>query len=297
MTIFNNEKVTNMERQYQVIVSINGRIDILGMLDGTTSGYDIYNLIMSRYGIAPEYCYITDMRTHKRIPRDSSYYPFIISLDDGNDVGPDRFIDVRFRLKGGGIMKKILKWIFKIIFAVFDPIIKPLRAIANGFLMLIKAIIYMIALTIWIFKVMVWFFVQFLPSLPFDLILLVKQLIMLIVSTVIQTASQLVGRVVNWFGRQTIYSISTGWDNARDSDTLTTNTSGTIDPRACQQHCYRTASGAIPFSIVVVTVLCPPVGVFMEYGLVGWLKILVCFLLTLMLYFPGLIYALILLYC
>ena len=61
--------------------------------------------------------------------------------------------------------------------------------------------------------------------------------------------------------------------------------------------CYKTADGTIPFTVIISTILCPPIGVFMEYGITGWFNILICALLTLMFYFPGLIYALILLYC
>ena len=61
--------------------------------------------------------------------------------------------------------------------------------------------------------------------------------------------------------------------------------------------CYKTPDGTVPFSVVIATILCPPVGVFMEYGLMGWFNILIAALLTLMFYFPGLIYSLIILYC
>jgi uncharacterized membrane protein YqaE (UPF0057 family) len=64
-----------------------------------------------------------------------------------------------------------------------------------------------------------------------------------------------------------------------------------------REKCYRTSDGLVPFSVVIATVLCPPVGVFMEYGLTGILNIVICAVLTLAFYFPGLIYALILLYC
>lgn len=278
----------------QLIIYICGKPSFVETVTRYTSGLDLYKLILCKYGIMIDEFYITDTNNHHRIPADNTYYPF---NDNEINQTKTRFVNVSFRLKGGGIAADIFNSILGAIFKVFSPIIKPLKAIANAFLLLIKAIIYIIALAIWFFKVMAWFFVQFLPSLPFDIILLIQQMTLLLVSTIMQTISTLVARVVNWFGRQTLYSISTGWDNARDSNTLTTNTSDTIDPKACTQHCYRTPDGSIPFSVVAVTVLCPPVGVFMEFGVTGWLKILVCFILTLMMYFPGLIYALILLYC
>ena len=42
-----------------------------------------------------------------------------------------------------------------------------------------------------------------------------------------------------------------------------------------------------------VLILCPPAGVFMAYGFSGWLQIIICCLASLFYYFPGLVYALI----
>lgn len=274
----------------QAVINLNNISYVTIPVTQETTGDYLYHLISTTYGLSPSEYYITDVLSRKRVVCSSEYKPW------DNCSESDQFLDVKLRLLGGGIMKRIFKSIFKAIFAVFSPIIKPLQAIANAFLLLIKAIIYIIALAIWLLKVMVWFFVQFLPSLPLDFILLIKQLTTLIFSTIIQTLSQILKRIVNFFGQMTVYSLSAGWDNARDSTATSDNPSGK-HPEACTQHCYRAPDGSIPLSLVAVTVLCPPVGVFMEFGMHGWLKILVCFILTLMMYFPGLIYALILLYC
>ena len=61
--------------------------------------------------------------------------------------------------------------------------------------------------------------------------------------------------------------------------------------------CFSTKTGSLPFSVIIGTILMPPLGVFMELGLVGWINILICALLTAAFYFPGLIYALMILYC
>ncbi len=55
--------------------------------------------------------------------------------------------------------------------------------------------------------------------------------------------------------------------------------------------------GKFPISIIITTIFLPPLGLFMELGFKGWLNIAICALLTLFYYFPGLIYALIILYC
>ncbi len=61
--------------------------------------------------------------------------------------------------------------------------------------------------------------------------------------------------------------------------------------------CYNMATCSVPYSILFATLVLPPLGVFMELGLKGWINILICAILTLAFYFPGLIYALIILYC
>jgi len=53
----------------------------------------------------------------------------------------------------------------------------------------------------------------------------------------------------------------------------------------------------VPTSIIISTIFLPPLGLFMELGLKGWFNILICALLTFFYYFPGLIYALIIIYC
>ena len=194
------------------------------------------------------------------------------------------------KTRGGGIIDKILGVIFKI----FDPIIKPLRAIINCVLMLVKLVLYIVAVFFWIIKFHFWFFVVFLPSLPADISKIVKNITYLLYEALFGAGLNYVRRIVNKVGRWTIYGITAGWDNADDR-----KPGGEED--ACKggpsYKCYRTEEGTVPFSVIIGTVLCPPVGVFMEYGVLGWFNVLICAILTLLFYFPGLIYALLLLYC
>ena len=60
--------------------------------------------------------------------------------------------------------------------------------------------------------------------------------------------------------------------------------------------CYLTNTNKVPFSIILGTILCPPIGVFMDLGMTGWLNIIICALLTLLFYIPGLTYALLIIY-
>ena len=55
--------------------------------------------------------------------------------------------------------------------------------------------------------------------------------------------------------------------------------------------CYK-GIGTTGYINIIATIVCPPLGIFMSYGLSGWFKILICAGLTLLYYVPGLIYAL-----
>lgn len=57
------------------------------------------------------------------------------------------------------------------------------------------------------------------------------------------------------------------------------------------------SESGISLSVILLTVLLPPLGLFMELGLKNWINIALCALLTAFYYFPGLIYALIIIYC
>ena len=52
----------------------------------------------------------------------------------------------------------------------------------------------------------------------------------------------------------------------------------------------------VPLNVLIATILLPPLGVFMKFGLVNWVNILITGTLTMLFYIPGLIYALVLLY-
>ena len=60
--------------------------------------------------------------------------------------------------------------------------------------------------------------------------------------------------------------------------------------------CFRTKEGSIPFTVLIATIFMPPLGVFMEFGLSYWLNIVICIILTMFYYLPGLIYALLIIF-
>ena len=87
-----------------------------------------------------------------------------------------------------------------------------------------------------------------------------------------------------------------GWDNQ-----FTTNLDKNSDylkklNLSKGKKCYLTNTNKVPFSILLGTLICPPLGVFMDVGLTGWFNILICILLTFLFYLPGLAYALLIIY-
>jgi uncharacterized membrane protein YqaE (UPF0057 family) len=215
------------------------------------------------------------------------------------------------KTRGGGIFDTILNGILWFFGKILGPIIKPIRAIVNTILLIVKLLLYIGAFILWMIRLHIWFFLVFLPSLPADIMLMVKSLTYLIIDGLVGWVMVIARRVFNKFGDMTLKSIMTGADNVPDSDADEQNSqffnkgkgngkgNGNADGKDCGYgtKCYKTSDGTIPFSVIIATILCPPVGVFMEYGVTGWFNIVICALLTLVFYFPGLIYALILLYC
>ena len=63
-----------------------------------------------------------------------------------------------------------------------------------------------------------------------------------------------------------------------------------------QKDIYKTEEGKIPITVIISTILLPPLGVFMRFGLAKWTNILITGCLTMLFYFPGLIFALVQIY-
>lgn len=79
-----------------------------------------------------------------------------------------------------------------------------------------------------------------------------------------------------------------GWDlNIKDENG---------DIMETKSKCYKADENKIPTSVVMSTILLPPLGIFMRFGLQNWIEILICSALTMLYYIPGLAYAFFLLY-
>ena len=195
-----------------------------------------------------------------------------------NNFSTNDIINIEWsgRLKGGIFMLIINLVIIIFKFIIFIP--KFLIWIVEFIIYLIKILVYLIKLAI--------------DATSADGILgLINYLSGEIVLAPVKVFFHILKNLSNKLGDMTVKAIW-GVDNVGNADS-------DEGENACMgdKKCYKTPDGTVPFSVVIATILCPPVGVFMEYGVLGWFNILVCALLTLAFYFPGLIYALILLYC
>jgi uncharacterized membrane protein YqaE (UPF0057 family) len=178
------------------------------------------------------------------------------------------------------------------IIASFISIIK----IGEAFIQIGKFIEWFLKFILWFVRFMIWFFIDFLN--PINLIGDFYNSIVLITITLCSIPIQL---VVGSFKICT--NIIGGWMQGFwgwDMSSLTKADKDSIYfksfNRTAGQKIYYTQQNTIPFSIILGTILCPPMGVFMDLGISGWLNIIICCLLTLLFYLPGLCYALLIIY-
>jgi uncharacterized membrane protein YqaE (UPF0057 family) len=195
-------------------------------------------------------------------------------------------------LVGGNFLDLILKPIE----IIFEVIFKPIAAIGNVFIFLLQLLIWLGKFIYWFIFFMIWLFSDLLN--PVKLISDFWNSIMLIVVTIFST-------IMNVFlGIMAVITNSVGgwmqgfwgWDQSG----LTKNDKNSnyfkgID-RVKGKKCYLTNSNTVPFSVLLGTILCPPIGVFMDMGLTGWFNIFICTILTVLFYVPGLFYALLVIY-
>ena len=196
------------------------------------------------------------------------------------------------RIKGGSILDSILD----VIFGVFDPILKPIMAIAEFFIFLIQVLFFIIKFMIWMIQFLMWLLFDLLN--PLNFFTEFTKTLMLIVVTICRIPFDLllvlykmgVNMIAGWM--QGFW----GWDMSNLTKKDKNSPYFKSFDKNKGQKVYYTNSNTVPFSIILGTILCPPMGVFMDLGLSGWLNIIVCALLTLLFYIPGLCYALLIIY-
>ena len=190
-----------------------------------------------------------------------------------------------------------LQWFTRQRGGFFMDLINFIMGLLKLVLFIPKIILWIVALILWLIKAAFFLFIYATKLIVKDGITgLVRYLILEVFMAPFNLIYTFLKLFVNWIGRNSIQAMW-GADNVPDPGEDFEPSDRLRDGCAEGDKCYKTADGTIPFSVIIATVLCPPVGVFMEYGLAGWFNILICAMLTLVFYFPGLIYALILLYC
>ena len=202
-------------------------------------------------------------------------------------------IECHRKLKGGG---GIIDIIMKVVEIVFFPILLPIKYVGEVFNFLIKLIMWLLKFLLWLIRFILWAVTDLLNPLNFlnDFF----QTLMLIVVSICRLPFDIIGALF----KIAINSIG-GWMQGFwgwDMSGLTKNDKNSkyfkSFDRTKGQKTYITNANTVPFSIILGTILCPPMGVFMDMGTSGWLNIIICCLLTLLFYIPGLCYALLIIY-
>jgi len=164
-----------------------------------------------------------------------------------------------------------------------------------------KVFFFLLDVIVWFVKFIAWFFMFIIAVIKFILIDMTTDFynsIVLIIITICNLPFDILGGIGAWVMNGISGWMSTiwGWDqsNLTKQDKNSKYFKG-ID-RNKGRKCYLTNNNKVPFSILLGTIICPPMGVFMDMGLTGWLNILICVILTLLFYIPGLTYALLVIY-
>ena len=202
------------------------------------------------------------------------------------------YIECYRKQKGGDFLDDILS-IFDVI---FDVIFKPIKAIGNAFIFLLKLLFWFLRFIVWFIRFVMWIFTDLLDpgNLLNDfynsLMLILYSLCNAAFNIVIALLSLTINTIGGWM--QGIW----GWDMSgltkQDKDSKYFKSFN----RTAGQKSYVTNTNTVPFSIILGTILCPPMGVFMDLGTTGWINIIVCCLLTMLFYLPGLCYAFLIIY-
>jgi len=186
--------------------------------------------------------------------------------------------------------------IIKVISLLFKPIIDPILMIGDVFKMIIDYTIWLIKFVIWFIQFLLWLFTDLLNPLNFltdffnTIIVIVYAIFSSVFNIILGIMATSVNTVGSWM--QGIW----GWDQSSLTKSDRESIYFTKMNRSKGKKCYLTNTNTVPFSIILGTILCPPIGVFMDMGLTGWLNIIICILLTLLFYIPGLVYALLIIY-
>lgn len=156
-----------------------------------------------------------------------------------------------------------------------DMIVKAFQPVIDFFIMIYKVVL-------WLFDVIIWLFTDLLNPLVWinDVIMGAFVGLQLLGLGLLDAVFAILRKVFNVAFKPVARGV---WgDEFKHRD---------------KSKCYKMPDCSVPYPVLIATIILPPLGVFMELGLKGWLNIFLCAALTLVYYVPGLVYALILLYC
>lgn len=270
----------------------------------------LYSIYVSKEQNIIEYIKNNMEHTIKKklvLPKCPEYMVYL----DNNLIGSYKYQEQELNITdySNNIESKTKKYFPDIVYVEFRPILKggsglidlivAIGSIGELFILAFKGVTYLVELFIWGVKVLVWVLKELAnPKMLIDEFgTTMTTLIFSLVYGPFQILYYLFQNSVNMFDR-TVFNGFWGWDK-RPYDKIDGDEAKYFDENnACNgKKCYAKPDGKIPFNVIIGTIVCPPLGVFMEYGLTGWINIIICILLSLCFYFPGLIYALICLYC
>ena len=195
-----------------------------------------------------------------------------------NQLESFNLVKIYFPLRGGSVVSSIIEGIINIgkFFMIFLQFIE----------WFVKFIAWLVVFINWVINIVnpvniIKDFVKSIISISTQIVLLPLQAFMVFMKL---SANKFLGGIFGSFW---------GWDNK--AETSNDYKSKYYQEKGNQKKCYA-SDGKIPFSVLLGTIFCPPIGVFMELGLTGWFHILLATLLTFAYYVPGLLYALLVIY-
>lgn len=179
---------------------------------------------------------------------------------------------------------------------IFEPIVAVVETIADVFNMIYSFLKWALKFLYWCLFFAKWIFTDLLNPANFvdDFFNTLQIILMTLCSSIFNIIVHILKFLVNVVGDWT--QGFWGWDQSSLTQSDRDSNYFKKMNKYNTTKCYLTNTNTIPFTIILGTVLCPPIGVFMDMGMTGWFHIFICILLTLCFYIPGLIYALLIIY-
>jgi uncharacterized membrane protein YqaE (UPF0057 family) len=227
-------------------------------------------------------------------------YQTIDQISNNNEIIIN--LSINPTLKGGiGIgdfLEELFDFITSVVDFIFDPITKPLAIIGDVIRFFLKIVVWLIETFFWMLFFIIWAVKDILLNLPGGFVNALKVITTAILLAIPETLVGIMKMLTNTFVKY-VFSGFWGWDTvpANPNDFKNSKFLQRLRSQKTNRKCYVSDSGSVPFSVIMGTVFMPPIGVFMTLGLSGWMHIIIASLLTLAFYFPGLMYALIIVYC